>query len=99
MVPQKKDNFEMRGKYSKLDGQDDGEAETIRPSLEEAYLDESSDEEDIDEFDPLHAGTLKRRKERTSGRAVDPDGELLPIQRKSWVKRWLIPSRFCCSLI
>src|SRR5579871_5946500 len=98
MAPRKKDSYEMRGKYSKLDGQEDDEAETIRPSLEEFYRDKSSsDEEDIDEFDPLHhdAGTLKK-KERTP---LKTNGELLPIQKKSWFKRWLIPSRFCCSLI
>ena len=101
MAPQRKNNYEIRAKYSKLDGQDDDEAKPVQPSLDENYPDDSSDEEDLDEFDPLDydAGTLKKRKDRTSRKAADPNGKLLPTQRKSWVKRWLIPSRFCCSLI
>lgn len=99
MAPKREESYEMRGKYSRVDGQDD-EERPLDPELEEAYRDESSDEEDIDEYDPLNydAGTLKRRRDQSSGRE-EPNGELLPAGRKSWARRWLVPGRFCCSLI
>lgn len=79
----------------------------LRPSLEEAYRDTSSDEsenEDVDEFDPLNydGGTLKRKKDRNRRNIRDALGGGAGSGRKAvkagW-QRWLIPSKFGCFLI
>jgi beta-glucosidase-like glycosyl hydrolase len=90
------DNFELaeNGRYK------DEEEETLRPSLEEAYVSDSSDEEDVDEFDPLNydAGTLKRKKRR-KGISNLKDEALGLGEQRSWVRRYLVPSKFCSWMI
>ncbi|KIW00713.1 uncharacterized protein PV09_07698 [Verruconis gallopava] len=76
------------------------ETETLRPSAEETYNSSSSDEEDIDEFDPLNydAGTLKRKKWRKGRRNVKQENAGIKPQ-KSWARRYLVPTRFCWYMI
>jgi len=95
----KEETFEMRGRYSKVDARDDDE-QPLDPELEEAYRDVSSDEEEVDELDPLNDETaiLRRNKDKIARRA-EQDGQLLPVRKKSWARRYLVPSKFCCSLI
>jgi hypothetical protein len=82
----------------------DDEETALRSSLEDAYRSDSSDEEDVDEYDPLNydAGTLKRKKQKRSRSNIE-DGGLSTLKsaqpRKHWARRWLVPSRFCCYMI
>ena len=101
----KSDDFELseggQGRAYK-----DEEEETLRPSLDDAYASSSntsSDEEDVDEFDPLNydAGTLKRkkrRKQRKSNLRTDA-AKSRPAKKQSWARRNLVPTRFCCWMI
>ncbi|KAF2418675.1 beta-glucosidase [Tothia fuscella] len=73
----------------------------MRKSLEEAYRSDSSEDEDIEEFDPLNydEGTLKRKKQKKSRSNID-DGTVRPLhERKSWARRHLVPSKFCWWMI
>jgi beta-glucosidase len=95
------DDFEMEPS-SRAYKDDEEEEEALRPSLEAAYASASasSDEEDVDEFDPLNydAGTLKRKKRRKPRSNLLDD--VRPQKRQqSWARRRLVPSKFCCSMI
>jgi beta-glucosidase-like glycosyl hydrolase len=97
MAIKSQDGFELENsrKYK------DDEEETLRPSLEEAYGSaSSSDEEDVDEFDPLNydAGTLKRKKRRKGKSNLQEETSQLQAQ-KSWIRKHLIPSKFCWWMI
>ncbi|KAF2810254.1 uncharacterized protein BDZ99DRAFT_488102 [Mytilinidion resinicola] len=90
-----------RGKYAKLDAPESDSGSPLRRSLDDAYR-TSSDEEDLDEFDPLNydAGTLKRKKTRTRR----PRGESLrgqetiPSEKAGARRRWYCVSRMCVGL-
>ncbi|KAF1991563.1 glycoside hydrolase family 3 protein [Aulographum hederae CBS 113979] len=92
------EGYELRGKYTKID-HPEGDDAPLRPSLEEAYRSASdSENEDVDEFDPLNydAGTLKRKRPSRKG----ANEFLEPTRpRQSWARRNLVPSKFCCFLI
>lgn len=99
-----RDNIEMsRGKYGQVPSPNPSTSTTLRPSLDASYRhdSDSSDVEDIDEFDPLNydAGTLKRTKDRSSRHRSNIVPEPAFKRRQRWVNRWLVPSKFCCFLI
>ncbi|KAF2098385.1 hypothetical protein NA57DRAFT_40041 [Rhizodiscina lignyota] len=101
-----RDNIELaRGKYTKVESPDESASPTLRPSLEASYRRSNdsnfSDEEDVDEFDPLNydAGTLKRTKDRSSRHRSNIEPEPAYKKRQSWAKRWLVPSKFGCFLL
>lgn len=91
------DNYELRrGKYSRIDRPEDS------PALEASYRD-TSDEEDLDEFDPLNydESTLKRTdsKSRRARKVSGKDGpaQFRPAAGSAW-RRALMPGRMCCLL-
>jgi beta-glucosidase-like glycosyl hydrolase len=87
---------ELEGPYR------DDETSTLRPSLEAGFA--SSDEsefEDINEHDPLNydAGTLKKRKQRKSRSNLDDNNVRGDSKRRSWARRFLVPTKFCWWMI
>src|ERR1700761_498169 len=89
------DSNRLRGKYARIDRPED----SPRPSLEAGYRD-TSDEEDIDEFDPLNydQGTLKRKGSKYQKAKKDGISAAGPVARKGWGRR-LMPGRTCCWIM
>jgi beta-glucosidase len=89
-----------RGRYAKLDAPESDSGSPLRRSLDDAYR-TSSDEEDLDEFDPLNydAGTLKRKKTRRPRGESLRGAETIPSEKAGKRKRWCAPSLMCCGLV
>jgi beta-glucosidase-like glycosyl hydrolase len=90
------ETYELNGGAYK----DDEEHVPVRSSLDDAYRSDSSEFEDVDEFDPLNydAGTLKQKKPRRPRSNIE-DTTQTPTRRRGLLRRWMVPSRFCCWMI
>ncbi|KAF2083308.1 glycoside hydrolase family 3 protein [Saccharata proteae CBS 121410] len=109
------DDYELRGKYTAVDPNNHvDEADRLpRPPFDNAYYSStSSDEEDIEDFDPLNydGGTLKRKKSKSKRRrprtesTVGAVGDAFTPSRlrsqRPWPKFWSrLPGRSWCWLV
>jgi beta-glucosidase-like glycosyl hydrolase len=91
------ESYELNGAKSY---KDEEESAPLGSPLDDAYRSDSSEFDDVDEFDPLNldAGSLKKKKQRRSRSNIE-DTTQTGSKQKSWARRRLVPSKFCCWMI
>jgi beta-glucosidase-like glycosyl hydrolase len=92
------ESYELKGGDAYKD--DEENVPLTRSSLEDAYRSDSSEFDDVDEFDPLNydAGSLKKKKQRRSRSNIEDTDQTSTLQTRK-ARRWFVPSKFCGWMI